>query len=254
MTELQHDGWLTLGIRLDDLEQARRRIEEVFDTPALALSDEARRAYVLEFPGGSELQLERNWDMRWERYLEAGFREFGVILYAWNLADPLSLEQRLTEDPVLQARLISRNIDGEWFPPLEEPRDLDVENWSLFGLMEPVARMPEVAAELARRLDLPLEPVDSPQYGLYFATLDNQRRHCTVWTGVGPKWDLLQEGDYAEFPLRVSVLNYRDLERLDRVLQEDGIVDAELLERRIGPVEDDDGYEHPDDDETALDA
>lgn len=247
MTELERRNLLRLAIRMDDLEDARRRIEALFVQPMKGWSDEVRRSYTLDLGDGGTIDLERNWDATQDFYREYAFRDHGVVAFVSKVADPAAIERVLTEDPVLQATVIWRRIDGVRTPPKVPPPDLDVDNWSFFGLLEPVERMAEIADELNRRLEVPMERIESPYHGVYFRTLDHPFRHCNLWADVGPMWHWLSKGEYEEFPLRFSAQDYRDLKRLDRVLLEDGLVDAELLVRRIGPPDDDDDVE--DDDE-----
>jgi len=96
------------GIRFEDLEKARKRIEEILQVDLEGWEGHARGGpyYAVKIEGGTELELYQNWNSIDGEWNEPDNEEFSLFIRIDQPVRADSIEGKLVDDSILRAKLI----------------------------------------------------------------------------------------------------------------------------------------------------
>lgn len=102
--------FFVLGIRFDDLEKARKRIDKILSIEMTGVDSHAYGGdlYVHNFKNETKLRLFQNWnaiDGEWNR---SAYEEYPLLIELDLERDIDALERKLTKDPVLRAEILRK--------------------------------------------------------------------------------------------------------------------------------------------------
>jgi len=101
------DKFFYIGLRLNDLEKARSRIEELLGIEMDGVDSHAYgcELYVYRSPDIKELRLYQNWNIVDNDWNNPDF-DFDMLIQIFRKADSEAIEEKLIGDPRLGAELL----------------------------------------------------------------------------------------------------------------------------------------------------
>lgn len=99
-----------LGIRFDDLEKARKRIDKILNIEMTGVDSHAYGGdlYIHNFNNKGKLRLFQNWnaiDGEWNR---SAYEEYPLLIELDLTRNMDDIEKKLTKDPVLRVEILKK--------------------------------------------------------------------------------------------------------------------------------------------------